>query len=85
MIGLLVAGFVNFFLQSGPLGWIISVIGVIVFTIFTAYDVQKITRGDYAAALGSAEKASVLAALHLYINFVAIFFYLLRILGGTRD
>lgn len=85
MIGLLVASAVNLFLNSGPLGWIISIIGVVIFTIFTAYDVQRIANGDYAAALGSPEKASVLAALNLYVNFVAIFFYLLRILGGTRE
>lgn len=85
MIGLLVASGVNLFLNSSPLGWIISIVGVVIFTIFTAYDVQRIAHGDYAAALGSPEKASVLAALHLYVDFVAIFFYLLRILGGTRD
>ena len=83
-IGLVVASVVNLFLGSSPLGWIISVVGVVIFTAFTAYDIQRIAHGDYAAALGSPEKASVMAALHLYIDFVAIFFYLLRILG-SRD
>ena len=85
MIGLLVASIVNLFLGSSPLGWIISVVGVVIFTVFTAYDIQRISHGDYAAALGSTEKASVVAALHLYVDFVALFFYLLRILGSTRD
>jgi uncharacterized protein len=84
MIGLLVASVLNLFLGSGPLGWIISLIGVIVFTVYTAYDVQRISYGDYAASLGSVEKASVLGAVHLYINFVNIFLFLLRLMGSRR-
>jgi FtsH-binding integral membrane protein len=84
MIGLLVASIVNLFLGSSPLGWVIALIGVIVFTVYTAYDVQRISFGDYAAALGSVEKASVLGAIHLYINFVNIFLFLLRLTGGRR-
>lgn len=84
MIGLLVASVVNLFLGSSPLGWAISLIGVIIFTVFTAYDVQRIAYGDYAASLGSVEKASVLGAVHLYINFVNIFLFLLRLMGSRR-
>ena len=84
MIGLIVASIVNIFLGSSPLGWAIALIGVVIFTIFTAYDVQKIVHGDYAAALGSMEKASILAAMHLYIDFVNLFLFLLRLLGTRR-
>jgi hypothetical protein len=84
MVGLIVASVVNIWLGNGVIDIVISVIGVIVFTAFTAYDVQRISYGDYAAALGSVEKASVLGAIHLYISFVAIFLYLLR-LFGNRD
>jgi FtsH-binding integral membrane protein len=84
MIGLLVASIVNIFLGSSPLGWVIALIGVVVFTVFTAYDVQRISYGDYAASLGSVEKASVLGAIHLYINFVNIFLFLLRLMGSRR-
>jgi FtsH-binding integral membrane protein len=63
---------------------VISIIGVVVFTAFTAYDVQKISRGDYVAVLGSEEKASVIGALHLYINFVNIFLFLLRLVGNRN-
>ena len=84
MIGLVVASIVNLFLGSNPLGWAISLIGVIVFTVYTAYDVQRISFGDYAAALGSVEKASVLGAIHLYINFVNLFLFLLRLMGSRR-
>jgi FtsH-binding integral membrane protein len=84
MIGLLVASIVNIFLGSSPLGWVIALIGVIVFTVYTAYDVQRISYGDYAASLGSVEKASVLGAIHLYINFLNIFLFLLRLMGSRR-
>ena len=84
MIGLLVASVVNIWLASSAAGWIIALIGVVVFTVYTAYDVQKISYGDYAASLGSVEKASVLGAIHLYINFVNIFLFLLRLTGGRR-
>ncbi len=84
MIGVLVASVVNVFLGSSPFGWFIALIGVVVFTVYTAYDVQKISFGDYAASLGSIEKASVLGAIHLYINFVNIFLFLLRLTGGRR-
>jgi FtsH-binding integral membrane protein len=85
VIGIIIASFVNLVLGSSPLGWIIAVIGVILFTALTAYTVQRIGAGDYAAMTGSVEKGSILAAVHLYINFVNIFLFLLRILGGTRD
>ncbi|HEY3164332.1 MAG TPA: Bax inhibitor-1/YccA family protein [Candidatus Limnocylindrales bacterium] len=84
MIGLLVASIVNIVLGSSPLGWAIALIGVVIFTVYTAYDVQRISYGDYAAALGSVEKASVLGAIHLYINFVNLFLFLLRLMGSRR-
>jgi uncharacterized protein len=85
VIGILIASVVNLFLNSGPLGWVISIVGVVIFTALTAYDVQRITRGDYAAMTGSMEKASILAALHLYLNFINLFLFLLRIFGGNRN
>lgn len=85
VIGLIVASLVNMFLNSGPLGWIISLVGVALFTALTAVDVQKIARGEYAAFAGSMERASILAALHLYINFVNMFLFLLRLMGSQRD
>jgi hypothetical protein len=84
MIGVLVASVANLWLGSGPFGWAIALVGVVIFTVYTAYDVQKIGYGDYAASLGSVEKASVLGAIHLYINFINIFLFLLRLTGGRR-
>ena len=65
-----------------PVG--LALIGVVVFTVYTAYDVKRIGYGDYLTATGSIEKASVLGAVHLYINFINIFLFLLRLLG-SRD
>ena len=85
LIGLIVASIVNFFLHSSAVDWVISIAGVLIFVGLTAYDVQRITRGDYAAWTQSKEKASVLAALHLYLNFINLFLFLLRIFGGNRS
>jgi FtsH-binding integral membrane protein len=84
LIGLIVASVVNIFLGSSQLDWIISIAGVAIFTGLTAYDVQRITSGDYAAFTQSKEKASVLAALHLYLNFINLFLFMLRLFGGNR-
>ena len=84
MIGVLVASLVNVVLGSGVFGWVIALVGVVVFTVFTAYDVQKISQGQYVAFAGSEEKASVIGALHLYINYVNIFLFLLRLLGNRN-
>lgn len=84
IIGLLVAIVVNMFVGSSTLGFVISVVGVLVFTALTAYDVQRITSGGYAAMVSSAERASVLAALRLYLDFVNLFLFMLRLTGGAR-
>ena len=84
LIGLIVASVVNMFLGSGMVGWIISLVGVILFTVITAYDVQRIQNGEIAAATGSMEKASVIGALNLYLDFVNLFLFMLR-LFGNRD
>jgi FtsH-binding integral membrane protein len=84
VIGLVVAMIVNLFLASGPLGWIISIVGVVLFTALTAYDVQRIASADLVALTGSVEKAAVLGALRLYLDFANLFLFLLRLLGGRR-
>lgn len=84
VIGLIVASVLNIFLDSSPLTFIISIIGVLIFTALTAYDVQRIQNGDLAVYTGSMEKAAVLGALHLYLDFINIFLFLLRIFG-SRD
>jgi FtsH-binding integral membrane protein len=84
VIGLLAASILNIFLASDGLSWVISIVGVVIFTALTAYDVQRIQNGDLAIATGSMEKAAVLGALHLYLDFVNLFLFMLR-LFGNRD
>lgn len=86
LIGLLAALLVNLLLlRSGPFDLLLSIVGVVLFVGLTAWDVQKISRGDYAAAMGSMEKGAVVAALALYLDFLNIFLFLLRIFGRSRD
>jgi FtsH-binding integral membrane protein len=84
LFGLIVAIGVNIFLGSGPLGFVIAIIGVVIFTGLTAWDVQRISAGNLVQATGSVEKAAVIGALHLYLDFVNLFLFLLRIFGGGR-
>lgn len=84
VIGLVVAMVVNLFLGADPLGWLISLIGVVLFTVLTAYHVQRIAKGDLVVATGSVEKAAVIGALALYLDFVNLFLFLLRLTGGRR-
>ena len=85
LIGLIVASLVNIFLGSSQINWIISVLGVVLFTAITAWDVQRISRGDLAAVTGSPEKGAVLGALSLYLDFINLFLFMLRLFGGSRS
>lgn len=88
VIGLLIAGLVNMFLRSSGLDLFISMAGVIIFTVLTAYDTQKIKR--FAANPEISDdgnllmKVSIMGALALYLDFVNLFIYLLRLFGRRR-
>lgn len=82
--GLFVAIIVNMFLGSDTIGFVISIVGVVLFTILTAYDTQRISSGALVAQTGSVEKAAILGAVHLYLDFVNLFLFLLRLLGNRR-
>jgi FtsH-binding integral membrane protein len=82
IIGILVASLINIFFASSQLSWIISIIGVVLFTALTAYDVQKIQQGALVQMTGSVEKAAVIGALRLYLDFVNLFLFMLRLFGG---
>lgn len=84
VIGLFAAILINLFIPNGTLGWIISLVGVVLFTALTAYDTQRIASGALVGVAGSVEKAAVLGALHLYLDFVNLFLFLLRLLGNRR-
>jgi FtsH-binding integral membrane protein len=86
LIGLLIASIVNIFLRSTALYWILTYAGVLIFVALTAWDTQKIKR--LAAQVGdetSAGRVAVLGALTLYLDFINLFIYLLRILGVRRN
>lgn len=89
LIGVLIASVVNIFLKSSSLYWAISMIGVLVFTGLTAYDVQKIKRmgeeGIMAQGDSAIRKGAIMGALALYLDFINLFLMLLRFFGGSRD
>jgi FtsH-binding integral membrane protein len=81
LIGVVIASVVNIFLKSSSVSWIISAIGVLVFTGLTAYDTWKIKA---LAAQGGGRKPAILGALTLYLDFINLFLMLLRLLGRRR-
>jgi uncharacterized protein len=85
LIGLIVASVVNMFIGWSWLSFGISIAGVVIFTVLTAFDVQRIQRGELAAFAGSMEKGALMGAFALYLDFINLFFMLLRLLGNTRD
>jgi len=86
LIGIIIASLINWFMQSEQLDYIISIIGVLVFTGLTAYDVQKIKNIGSQVEQGSksAQKLMIMGALTLYLDFINLFLMLLRLLGN-RD
>ncbi|MCU0483225.1 MAG: Bax inhibitor-1/YccA family protein [Chloroflexi bacterium] len=85
LIGIIVASLVNVFIGWTWLSFGISVLGVVIFTGLTAYDVQQIKNGNKAVWAGSMEKGAVIAAFSLYLDFINLFFMLLRLFGNTRS
>lgn len=87
LIGLIVSGLVNIFLQSSMLSMVTSAIGVGIFAMLTAYDVQRLKRYSHQV-LGSPEDAgkfAIMGAIQLYLNMINLFMYLLRLFGDRRD
>jgi len=86
VVGILVALVLNMFLRSPGLDLAISAIGVLVFAGLTAYDAQKI-KSIYFAVAGNGEamaKSAVIGALNLYLDFINMFLFLLRLFGSRR-
>jgi FtsH-binding integral membrane protein len=86
VIGIVIASVVNMFIKSSQMDYIISCVGVLVFTGLTAYDVQKIKRIGAGVEFGTAEasKLALMGALSLYLDFVNLFMFLLRVFA-RRD
>ncbi len=86
LIGIIIAMVVNIFLQSGTMDYIISGIGVLIFTGLTAYDVQKLKRIGSGIEYETEEtnKLAIMGALNLYLDFINLFLFLLRFMGDRK-
>jgi FtsH-binding integral membrane protein len=86
LIGIFIAGLVNLFLHSSSVQWIVSVVGVLVFAGFTAWNTQQLKNEYLYGAMDgdTMERSAILGALSLYLNFINMFLYLLQ-LFGERD
>lgn len=86
LIGLIIATIVNIFLKSSAIYWITTYAGVLIFTGLTAWDVQKIKRMLSTAdeVNDTTKKVALLGALSLYLDFINLFLYILRIFGNKN-
>ncbi|MNY53237.1 Inner membrane protein YbhL [compost metagenome] len=91
VVGLVIASVVNMFIQSENFSLFMAFIGIAIFTALTAYDVQKLKRigaglEESGATMQDADskKLAIMGALSLYLDFLNIFIYLLRIFGDRR-
>jgi uncharacterized protein len=86
LIGLIVASLVNVFLHSGPMAMLISVIGVLIFAGLTAYDTQR-TKSiySYVAGTDAEPRQKIMSALNLYLDFINMFLFILRLFGSSRN
>ena len=86
LIGILLAMLANFFFKSPAINFVVSVLGVLIFTGLTAWDTQKIKNTYYMVGgdTAVAGKAAIMGALALYLDFLNIFLFLLRFMGNRR-
>lgn len=91
LIGLLIASIINIFVASSTLYWVVSYAGVFIFTALTAYDTQWIKNSAMqleASGMSTGEamvrRVAIMGALKLYLDFINLFLYILRIIGGSR-
>jgi FtsH-binding integral membrane protein len=87
VLGIVIASLVNYFLESAAFDYLISCVGVLVFTGLVAYDTQKVKRIGAGVEYGTAAagKLALMGALSLYLDFINLFLFLLRVFGGRRD
>ena len=86
LIGLIIASVVNIFVKSSGFEWIISIAGVLIFVGLTAWDTQQVKRlAQVNLEPSLADKLATIGALNLYLDFINLFLYLLRIFGGNRN
>ncbi len=86
LVGIVIASLINMFMHSGTMDYIISFVGVLVFTGLTAYDVQKLKNIGAGVEFGTAStsKLVIMGALNLYMDFINLFIMLLRLFGDRK-
>jgi FtsH-binding integral membrane protein len=86
LVGIIIASLINMFMHSDTMQYIISFVGVLVFTGLTAYDVQKLKNIGAGVELGTAttSKLVIMGALSLYLDFINLFLMLLRLFGNRK-
>ena len=88
LIGIIIASIVNIFMASSALDFVISGIGVLIFTGLTAFDTQKLKVMGESAPMDdtlAVRRGTILGALTLYLDFINLFLFLLRFFGSSRD
>ena len=87
LIGVVIAMLVNMFLKSDAMGYVISVLSVVIFTGLTAYDMQRLKQVGSTVVNGTemAQKMALMGALSLYLDFLNLFLALLRLFGSRRN
>jgi FtsH-binding integral membrane protein len=86
LVGVIIASIANWFMQSPMLYWIITYVGLFVFIGLVAFDTQKIKKMAILQIENpeNGKKGAIIGALHLYLDFINIFLFLLRIFGGRK-
>jgi FtsH-binding integral membrane protein len=85
LIGIVIASLVNLFLHSAMVQWVVSIVGVLVFTGLTAYDTQSIKESYVASDDGTAAgRKAIFGALRLYLDFINLFLMLMQLMGNRR-
>ncbi|MDE7463297.1 MAG: Bax inhibitor-1/YccA family protein [Muribaculaceae bacterium] len=86
LFGLIILMIVNIFAHSSTIEWIVSIVGVVLFIGLTAWDTQQIRRMSQANLdPAMSDKLATIGAMNLYLDFINLFIFLLRIFGGSRD
>ena len=85
LVGLILASIIGMFWHNDALQFLISIVGVIVFTGLTAYDAQRLKQMALALPEGQVGAYAVVGALSLYLDFINLFLMLLRLTGGRRE
>ncbi len=87
LFGIVIAGMVNLFLASSALQWVVSAVGVLLFSGLTLWDTQRLKREYIYGAMDgdTAERTAIIGALSLYLDFVNLFAMLVQLFGERED